>query len=272
MASFAGRGIALGNQVFGSGNEVIEDVLFFALHSGLVPLLAVFAPAAEAGLGIDATHFEPDEVGHGEARSEADVEPTIPIQARGIFAVQFQAAFVNDEHGDAGSILALVEDLFCFEVARAEFDFGLAENGARCGFEVEAIDRPGHSKAGEGIESFGVAAFTGESAHSPDVGQGNLLAGVALEVEHFYLGMRVDEVINEELVSDDPGFGDGVLTLRNNFLPVGAFGLAGVNGNDAAARGVEVGLKPEDGAIVVDELIGSVKVIEQADDVVTRTG
>ncbi len=46
-------------------------------------------------------------------------------------------------------------------------------------------------------------------------------------------------------------------------LPVGAFGVAGVDGDDAAAGSVEIGVEPEDGAIIVDKGILGFEDIDQ---------
>ena len=66
MASFCVAGVVVGDEPLGGGDEVVEDVLFFQLDAGLVPGFAVLAAAAEAGLGVDAAHLHPEDVGGGE--------------------------------------------------------------------------------------------------------------------------------------------------------------------------------------------------------------
>ena len=51
MARLVAVGVLVVDQPFGRGDEVVEDVLLLAEHSGLVPVLAVFAAAAEIGDG-----------------------------------------------------------------------------------------------------------------------------------------------------------------------------------------------------------------------------
>lgn len=41
------HGVLVRNQPLGCGNKVIEDVLFFELCTGLVPLLTILAPAPQ---------------------------------------------------------------------------------------------------------------------------------------------------------------------------------------------------------------------------------
>ena len=53
---------------------------------------------------------------------------------------------------------------------------------------------------------------------------------------------------------------------------VGPLGLAGVHRNDPPARGVEIGEEPEDRAVVVDEVVLGVEVIEQLDHLGLRGG
>ena len=49
IASLAGRGDPFGDQVFGAGDEIVEDVLLVRQDAGLVPVLAVFPAAAQVG-------------------------------------------------------------------------------------------------------------------------------------------------------------------------------------------------------------------------------
>ena len=54
------------------------------LRPRLVPRLAVFAAAAQVGLGIDAPHLHPDQVAHAERRRQRDVEAAVAVeQGRG---------------------------------------------------------------------------------------------------------------------------------------------------------------------------------------------
>lgn len=84
------------------------------------------------------------------------------------------------------------------------------------------------------------------------------------------LGAGVLEIFGEEFIVDGVGTDHGVLSLRHDRLPVGALGGASVDGDQAAARCVEVGLEPKDGTIVIDELVLGIEVVEQLDDLRVR--
>jgi hypothetical protein len=66
------------------------------------------------------------------------------------------------------------------------------------------------------------------------------------------------------------GGGYRVVTLSHDRLPIRPHGIAGIDGDQAAARGVEIGLEPEDRTVVVDELISSVEFVQQLDNLRVR--
>ena len=88
---------------------------FLSTGAGLVPGLAVLAAAAQAGLGVDAAHLHPDDVGRGELGHEGDVEAAVPVEEGRRGAVEGETLFVGEEHGDVGAVLAGGEDLFRLE-------------------------------------------------------------------------------------------------------------------------------------------------------------
>ena len=62
MASLSRPGVLVGDEPLGGGDEVVEDVLLLELRARLVPGLAVFAAAAQVGLGVDAAHLQPGQL------------------------------------------------------------------------------------------------------------------------------------------------------------------------------------------------------------------
>src|SRR5215510_4732570 len=108
---FLRRRVFVGDQPFGGGDEIVEDVLFFQLHPGLVPLLAVFAAAAQVGGGVDEAVFEHRYAQRAERRGHRYVEPAIAVEQRRIIAVELQTFLVNQEHRHARAVLAVIEDL-----------------------------------------------------------------------------------------------------------------------------------------------------------------
>lgn len=51
--------IVVGDESFGGGDEVVEDVLFLLQHSCLVPVLAILVATAQIRYGIDASVLYP---------------------------------------------------------------------------------------------------------------------------------------------------------------------------------------------------------------------
>jgi len=78
-------------------------------------------------------------------------------------------------------------------------------------------------------------------------------------------GFGVFQVREKKNDVHDVGEFEFVRALRNERFPVGALGMAGVYGDEAAARGVKICLKPEDRAVVVDEIVLSVEIVKQLD-------
>ena len=80
-------GVALTDEVFARGDEVVKDVLLLQQHAGLVPVLAELATAAQVGHGVDAALLEQDDVGRGEARGQRDVEAAVSVEHGGALSV-----------------------------------------------------------------------------------------------------------------------------------------------------------------------------------------
>ena len=51
--------------------------------------------------------------------------------------------------------------------------------------------------------------------------------------------------------------------LRNDLAPVRARGLGDINGDHAAARGIQIGVDPKERAVVVNKTVLGIKIIEQ---------
>ena len=78
-SDIVGRCIALFREVFGRGDEIVEDIELVELRAGLVPLLAVFGTAAQIGLGIDSSVLEPEHTVRAETGSEGHIETPVAI-------------------------------------------------------------------------------------------------------------------------------------------------------------------------------------------------
>ena len=96
------------DQVFGGGDEVVEDVLLFLQHAGAVPVFAKLAAAAQVGDGIDAAVLHPEIHAAVEAGAHGDVEAAVAREQRGIMAVLHQAFFADDEHRNLGAVFGVI--------------------------------------------------------------------------------------------------------------------------------------------------------------------
>src|ERR1700690_4299613 len=135
-----------------------------------MPLFAVLSAAAQVGLGVDASHFKPDYIRHGEGWCERDVESAVGVEQRGILSVELDALLVSQEHGHAGAVFAGVEHLFGFVEAGIEIDFRLAVYGTLSGYGIVTINSCRRNKAGEGVKGFFFRAFAAEARGGADVG------------------------------------------------------------------------------------------------------
>ncbi len=261
----AGLGVMIRDQPLRRGDEIVEHVLFFQYRAGLVPLLAVFAAAAQVRLRIDAAHFHPDQCVHGKARRQANVESAVSIKQRRVPAVEFQPFLVREEHRHARAVLAAIEHLRRFVVGRIEIDFRLAEHSARPGAKIVMVDRARNGEAGEGIKRLRIQPFAAESAGAADAGQLEAARRRPLAIKYFHFGVRVFQIRRDELIVDRVGALQPVAAFGNDLAPVAAGRLADVDRDDASARGVEIRAEIKNRPDVVDERVVRVKLVEQFD-------
>src|ERR1035437_11127418 len=76
---FIGVFVFLFDQIFGSGDKIIEHILFLKQCSGFVPCFAVFSTTTKVWNGNDSAFFEPYESCCTESRSKANVESTVSV-------------------------------------------------------------------------------------------------------------------------------------------------------------------------------------------------
>ena len=53
-------GDLVGDQEFGGGDEVVENILLFVQHAGAMPVFAELGAAAQVGHGVDAAMLQPE--------------------------------------------------------------------------------------------------------------------------------------------------------------------------------------------------------------------
>ena len=78
--------------------------------------------------------------------------------------------------------------------------------------------------------------------------------------------LGVLEVAGDEQIADQIDPFQGVLRSRDDLLPVLAFRLAGVDGDQPAHRGVQIGDEVEDRAIIADEIVLVFEAVDQIDE------
>ena len=122
-----GVGVLLADQVLGSRDEIVEDILLLELGAGLVPFLAVFTAAAQVGDGVGAAHLQPRLNRGAESRRQRDVEAAVAVQHHRLVAVARRILAADDEHGHARAVLGVVEHLFGHERREIGGHRGLAE-------------------------------------------------------------------------------------------------------------------------------------------------
>jgi hypothetical protein len=83
---FVRTGVFLVDQPFGRGDEILVRLGPVELDGRLVPILAVFAAAADVGHRVGSPHIHPLDGRHLEARSDGDVEAAVTVQQRGVVA------------------------------------------------------------------------------------------------------------------------------------------------------------------------------------------
>ena len=231
-----------------------------------MPLLAIFAAAAQVGHRVNAAHFEPDQVAHAEGRRERNIESAVAVQERGCVAVGLETLFVGDEHGHLHAVLARDPNLSGLEVVRLERHLGLLPESALPGLEVVAVDASGHGEAGEAEEGFGVFPFSAEARGAANAGEFQRLFESAVELVDAHFGPGVAQGVADKALTQHADLSERGLRLRDEFFPGGAFGSAGVDGDEATARGLQIGEEPEHRAVIAHEVVAGIEVVQQFDD------
>src|SRR6516164_5302022 len=226
-----------------------------------MPIFPVLASTAEVGLGVNSSHFEPNRVSHRKCRGQRDVEPAVGVKQNGILLIQLQPLFGSDEHGDAGTVFAVVENLLGFILAGIEVDVGLAEDRGLPFRKVIPVDRGGTDEAGKRVERFLVLALAAEALSGADARKIDDVQEFAFEIEQANFGLGILEIAENKFVVDDISVLELVGPLGDERLPVSALGMASVDGDDAPPWSIEIGFDPEDLTVVVDEAVLGIEVV-----------
>ena len=166
-----------------------------------MPGLAVLAAAAQVGRHINAALLQPGDAAHAEARVHADVEAAVGIEDGGIFAVEFNAFFVYDEHGRLRAVLAGIEHLLGHVVVGVEVHFRAAEQRALAAGDVVHVYGRRIGKAGESVEHLLFVALAAEAAGAAEGRQLHFALHFALEGIDIHAGGHVFGIAHEQLAA-----------------------------------------------------------------------
>jgi hypothetical protein len=123
--------ILLADEIFTGRDEIVEHVLLALELTGAMPFLAVLSAPADVRDCVHAALLDPrDHVGM-ETRPLADGEAAVRVEHRRIRAVLRHVAPMRDEHRDARTVLALVEDALGREARGVEREPRRIERPAR---------------------------------------------------------------------------------------------------------------------------------------------
>ena len=84
--------------------------------------------------------------------------------------------------------------------------------------------------------------------------------------------MRIVQVAADELAADPAHVVERVVGRGDDLAPVRTMRMRGIDGDDAAVRGLQIGAEKEDWPVVVDEIVARVEVVEQFHDRGFRVG
>src|SRR5256885_17090068 len=98
------RSVLVRNEPFGAGDRIAPLIRLVRLKSGSVPILAVFAAAANVRHDENATPFVPRKKRRGIRRGLRDAVGTVAPKYGWIGAVELDAFLVHDRHRDQRSV------------------------------------------------------------------------------------------------------------------------------------------------------------------------
>ncbi len=207
-----------------------------------MPLLAILATATQVHVGADAAavHHGKQGAGVGEGGVEAHVEAAVTVEEGGALAVALEALLVDEEHGDAGSVLAVEEDLLGHIVVALEVDLGLEEEVALARLQVILVDGTGEGVTGETVEDL-LGVLLGAEADRAVSGQLDLADQLAVQVIQVGVARSILVIGEDELVVGHHSTGENGILLGDEFGASGGRQVLGIVGDDLALGGVLVG-------------------------------
>mmetsp|Transcript_6598 Transcript_6598/g.27333 ORF Transcript_6598/g.27333 Transcript_6598/m.27333 type:complete len:718 (+) Transcript_6598:973-3126(+) len=229
-------------QPFSGGDEVVEDVLLLQLGAGIVPGGAVFTAATDGRDDIDAAHLEPGRRGDAVGGGGGDVEAAVAVEQRGVAAVELETLLGGDEDREARAVLAGDELAAGFELVGVEGGLGRLEQLDLAGPDVVAVDLGRRGQAGVAEEGVLVVPAATEAAGRADARQLDLAQALAVGGMHAHQGRGVVQIAQQEAAANGRGAGHRIGAFGHQGLPRGRGRVLQVDGHQATAGRVPVGL------------------------------
>ena len=248
------RRVSLSDEMFGSADEVVEHVLLLHLRTCQMPFLAILAAPSQIHLGVDASALEEGDAHGRERRRQRDVEASVAIEVDGIAAVALQSFLVGDEHGNAGAVLALEEELLRLEVGLTEAHLRFGVDRAAVLLHVVAVDGAGLGERGEREEALGALLAAADTC-AADARKGHLAEAAALQIVDVDVVAGILAVRKEHLAVDKCHVLQNVFALGHHLLPVADARLVDVGHHEPVAGSSCIG---EDIDAVADVLDGRI--------------
>ena len=247
-----GAGVALGLEVLGRRDEIVEHVLLVLLGARQVPGLAVLAAPAQVGHRIDAPQIQPVGYRHAEARGQAHVEAAIAVEDGRVAAIEFQPLAVADDERHPGAVLALVEALLGDVIRWLERRRRGAIEADGAALWLESVEGRRLGIVLEAEVEGGIIVLAVEAADAAKAGQRHLAHPLAFVVELLDPGGGIHHVLGEQIAAAAV-HRQHLLALGDEIPPAGRARVGGIHRHQPAVGGVPVGQQVKGAALVVHQ-------------------
>ena len=197
-----GRGVLVGDEIFGRAEPIVEDVLLVGEHGGLVPGLAVLVAAAKVGEREPSSLLQPPGVFGVPDGELAERKASVAGHKEALGAVALEAFFARDEHGDAGAVLAGVENLVDLVGRGIEGNALPVEDVGLAGLGAVGVDGGRGDDGVEGVEALLILRAAGDGRPRAEAGELDVPELLALKGVAGHLAFDVVEPEDEELAAD----------------------------------------------------------------------
>jgi len=254
-AELIGRGITLGDQVLGAGDEVGEGVHLLLQLAVITPSFAHVAAATNVSDGIDIAAVEQTDSSAAEAGGDGDAVRAVGVEVA--LATFRQFTLVDQGDGHNGAIRCGGEDTFAAVSSEiVALHLLTLEHGGAAAFEVvlESRRRRHHRVVGEAIDT-GIELVVGGARNGigrlGKVDVVNVAAGELLDANlaEALVFLEDDQVISEDVDTFDFDAG----SMSENFRPLAGRAVRSLE--QAEVFGLLIGEDVEVLAVIVD-LVG----------------